>query len=129
MNTYADKALRCVTCGAAFVFTAGEQQFHAAKGFTNEPRRCPACRQARRSRREAATAGAAPQPEGKPAPAAPSQAEEARSDTAAATDGPARRRFVGTCSACGGEAVLPFEPIGNRPVLCSACYDKIRALA
>jgi hypothetical protein len=48
MTTYADKALRCVACSADFVFSAKEQEFHAAKGFTNEPRRCLACRQARR---------------------------------------------------------------------------------
>ena len=34
--------------GATFTFTAGEQEFHASKGFTNEPKRCPTCRRARR---------------------------------------------------------------------------------
>ena len=39
-----DKTLTCCECGNEFVFTASEQEFYAEKGFTNEPRRCPACR-------------------------------------------------------------------------------------
>ena len=46
-----DKTLVCKDCGAEFVFTAGEQQFYAEKGFTNEPHRCPACRKARKQQR------------------------------------------------------------------------------
>ena len=46
-----DKTLVCKDCGAEFVFTAGEQQFYAEKGFTNEPQRCPACRKARKEQR------------------------------------------------------------------------------
>src|SRR5205814_7975447 len=47
--SYADKTLTCRDCGSEFVFTAGEQEFYAQKGFTNEPTRCPACRQARKA--------------------------------------------------------------------------------
>ena len=36
---------------ADFVFTEGEQQFYAEKGFTNEPQRCPECRKARKAQR------------------------------------------------------------------------------
>lgn len=32
------------------MFTAGEQEFYAAKGLMNEPARCPDCRAARRAR-------------------------------------------------------------------------------
>jgi CxxC-x17-CxxC domain-containing protein len=45
---YTDKTMTCVECGAAFEFTAGEQEFHASRGFTTEPRRCPDCRRARK---------------------------------------------------------------------------------
>ena len=45
----ADKTLTCADCGSNFVFTAGEQEFYASRGFTNEPKRCPTCRQTRRS--------------------------------------------------------------------------------
>ena len=47
----ADKTLTCKDCGAEFVFTEGEQQFYAEKGFTNEPQRCPECRKARKAQR------------------------------------------------------------------------------
>ena len=46
---YEDKTLVCKDCGAEFVFTAGEQQFYAEKGFQNEPQRCKACRDARKA--------------------------------------------------------------------------------
>ena len=48
---YEDKTLVCKDCGAEFVFTAGEQEFYAEKGFQNEPTRCKACRQARKASR------------------------------------------------------------------------------
>ena len=41
---FADKELKCSSCGAEFVFTAGEQQFFHSKGYTNEPKRCRICR-------------------------------------------------------------------------------------
>ena len=43
---FEDKTLKCKECGAEFVFTAGEQEFYAEKGFQNEPQRCKACRDA-----------------------------------------------------------------------------------
>lgn len=46
-----DKSLRCSDCGATFTFTSGEQEFFQTKGFTNEPKRCPACRQAKKLER------------------------------------------------------------------------------
>ena len=39
---YTDKTLVCKDCGNEFVFTAGEQEFYAEKGFQNEPTRCNA---------------------------------------------------------------------------------------
>ena len=46
---YEDKTLKCKDCGADFVFTAGEQEFYAQNGFTNEPKRCKACVTLRRT--------------------------------------------------------------------------------
>lgn len=46
-----DKTLVCKDCGTKFVFTVGEQQFYAEKGFTNEPQRCLACRKAKKEQR------------------------------------------------------------------------------
>ena len=57
---YEDKKLVCKECGQEFIFTAGEQEFYAERGFANEPQRCKACRDARkqsqRSEREMFTA-------------------------------------------------------------------------
>jgi len=44
-----DRTLTCKECGAEFIFTAGEQEFYAEKGFLNEPQRCKACRDTRKS--------------------------------------------------------------------------------
>ena len=46
--SYTDKTLVCVDCGNEFTFTAGEQEFYAEKGFTNEPKRCPDCRKTKK---------------------------------------------------------------------------------
>ena len=44
-----DKTLTCKDCGAEFVFTVGEQEFYKEKGFDNEPKRCLACRRAKKA--------------------------------------------------------------------------------
>jgi CxxC-x17-CxxC domain-containing protein len=41
---YQDKTLVCKDCGEEFIFTVGEQEFYAERGFQNEPQRCKACR-------------------------------------------------------------------------------------
>lgn len=46
---FEDKTLVCKDCGEEFVFTAGEQEFYAERGFTNEPKRCKNCRNARKT--------------------------------------------------------------------------------
>ena len=46
---FQDKTLKCKDCGNDFVFTAGEQEFYASKGFENEPQRCKDCRAARKN--------------------------------------------------------------------------------
>lgn len=84
---YEDKTLVCKDCGEDFVFTAGEQEFYAEKGFVNEPQRCKECRT---SRKNAAR--------------------------------PQREMHEAVCDECGGIAKVPFEPNGDRPVYCSACF-------
>lgn len=44
MPFYRDMELICRSCGEKFIFTAGEQEFYADKGFLHEPTRCPRCR-------------------------------------------------------------------------------------
>ncbi len=50
---YTDKTIQCVDCGVNFTFSAQEQEFFAQKGYTNEPKRCPPCRQVRKTERGA----------------------------------------------------------------------------
>ncbi len=98
--SYTDKTLSCRDCGQSFVFTAGEQEFHAEKGFTNTPGRCPACRSARK-----ASGGFGGGSRG--------------------TGGP-REMHTATCSACGKECQVPFVPSGEKPVYCSDCFQSQR---
>ena len=46
---FEDKTLVCKECGKEFVFTAGEQEFYAERGFQNEPKHCKECRDARKA--------------------------------------------------------------------------------
>lgn len=104
---YADRNLTCVDCNASFVFTAGEQEFHAAKGFTNEPRRCPACRSARKnSRGEGGGGGRGPGGGG----------------GGFGAGGGARERYEVNCDECGTLTTVPFKPTGTKPVYCRDCY-------
>ncbi len=44
-----DKSIQCSDCGVTFTFSAEDQEFFKSKGYTNEPKRCPSCRQKRKS--------------------------------------------------------------------------------
>src|SRR5207253_2183900 len=103
---YTDKSLTCRDCGVAFTFTAGEQEFYASKGFTNEPSRCPECRGARNRDRGAYGGGGGGYGGG----------YERRE----------RQMFPAICSECGRDAQVPFQPRGDRPVYCSECFSAQR---
>ncbi len=47
--SFKEKLLHCSDCQNNFTFTVDEQEFHASRGFPNEPGRCPPCRQARKT--------------------------------------------------------------------------------
>lgn len=97
---YVDKTLECVECGASFTFTAAEQEFFDNKGFTNEPKRCPSCRQARKEQRRGSQGG---------------------------YGGYQRREmYSAVCASCGKDCEVPFEPREGRPVYCSDCYAKAK---
>ncbi len=94
---FSDKSLQCSDCGATFTFTVAEQEFYAARGYTNDPKRCPSCREARKSERDGGSSYR-----------------------------PRRQMFPAICAQCGKETQVPFEPRGDRPVYCSDCYTKLR---
>jgi CxxC-x17-CxxC domain-containing protein len=54
---FTDKTFHCLDCGVEFIFTAGEQEFYAKKGFQNEPKRCPDCRANKKREKKAPRAG------------------------------------------------------------------------
>ncbi|MDQ6932420.1 MAG: zinc-ribbon domain containing protein [Candidatus Eremiobacteraeota bacterium] len=102
---YTDEKLTCTDCGAEFVFSAGEQEFFATKGFQNKPNRCPDCRSARKASRSSGGARAG----------------------GASASGAAREMYTVTCSECGQQAEVPFQPRGDKPVYCRDCFQKSRA--
>ena len=90
---FQDKVLKCIDCGADFIFTAGEQLFFHDKQFKNEPKRCKACKSKRAAR-----------------PAGSGMSRE-RVETST------------MCSACGKETTVPFKPTQGRPVFCKECFQ------
>ena len=96
---FEDKTLQCSDCGASFTFSADEQEFFQSKGYTNEPKRCPACRESRKAERYG------------------SGSYDSRAQ---------RQMFPAVCAECGKETEVPFEPREGRPVYCSDCYRKTR---
>lgn len=49
---YQDKIMQCAACGEGFIWTAGEQEFFASKGFVSPPKSCRGNRQARKAQRD-----------------------------------------------------------------------------
>jgi len=49
--SFQDKSIQCSDCGATFTHSVEDQEFYQSKGYTNEPKRCPDCRQKRKSER------------------------------------------------------------------------------
>ena len=49
--SFQGRPIQCSACATTFTFSVEEQELFASKGFTNEPKRCPSCRQARKSGR------------------------------------------------------------------------------
>ncbi len=52
--SFQDKSIQCSDCGTRFIFSIRDQEFFRVKGFRQEPRRCPDCRQ-KHNRGERAT--------------------------------------------------------------------------
>src|SRR4030043_124518 len=47
--SFQDKSIQCSDCGTTFTFSAGEQEQFASRGYTNESKCCPSCRQTRKA--------------------------------------------------------------------------------
>ena len=112
--SFQDKTLTCKDCGQEFIWTAGEQEFYASRGLQNPPGRCPTDRAARR----AGGGGGARSAGG-----------GYGAGGGGGGFGGAREFFTATCSNCGGEARVPFQPRGDKPVYCSNCFEQVRPSA
>jgi CxxC-x17-CxxC domain-containing protein len=102
--SFQDKSIQCSDCGATFTFSAGEQEQFASRGYTNEPKRCPSCRQARKAQQYG------------------NNGNRYGNDSYRSR----RQMFPVKCSECGKDTEVPFEPRNDRPVYCSDCYNKVR---
>ncbi len=100
--TFKDKTLECSDCGNTFTFSAEEQEQFQSRGYTNEPKRCPECRQTRKAARY-------------------SNGGNSYNYTSE------RQMYPAVCADCGKETTVPFEPRQGRPVYCSDCFRKTRA--
>jgi CxxC-x17-CxxC domain-containing protein len=105
--SFQDKTLECSDCGDTFTFSTEEQELFQSRGYTNEPKRCPECRQARKSARYGNGGN--------------SYGNGSYGYT------PGRQMYPAVCADCGKETTVPFEPRQGRPVYCSDCYRKVRA--
>ncbi len=95
--SYEEKTLSCVECGNAFAFTVEDQEYHAQKGFTSEPKRCTSCRATRRQGQGYGSSGGGYA---------------------------SREMYPAVCAQCGKDTQVPFQPRGDRPVYCSDCYNR-----
>ena len=95
--SFEDKSIQCSDCGTTFTFSADEQELFASRGYTNEPKRCPSCRQARKAERYGSSGYSS-----------------------------RRQMFPAVCAQCGKDTEVPFQPREGRPVYCSECYNTVR---
>lgn len=95
---FQDKKLVCKQCSQEFIFTAGEQEFYAQRGFTHEPKRCKSCRPLKRI----------------------SQSGYNKNYL--------RQLFDAVCAKCGKETQIPFKPMEGRLVYCRICYQSMKKL-
>jgi len=103
--SFQDKTLECSDCSKTFTFSAEEQEQFQSRGYTNEPKRCPECRQARKSERNR---------------------NSGSSYGNSSYGAPRRQLFPAVCADCGKSTEVPFEPSQGRPVYCSDCFRKVK---
>ncbi|MFC1977690.1 CxxC-x17-CxxC domain-containing protein [Chloroflexota bacterium] len=104
--SFQDKTLECFDCSNTYTFSVEEQEQFQSRGYANDPKRCPECRQARKAR----------------------QLRNSNNGYGNDNHGyaPRRQMFPTVCSECGKATEVPFEPREGRPVYCSDCYRKVR---
>ena len=102
--SFQDKSIQCYDCGTTFTFSTAEQEQYISHGYSNNPKRCPSCRQERKARQNV------------------NSLDSYSNDSY----GPVRKMFPAVCSECGKATRVPFQPREDRPVYCSDCYSNVR---
>ncbi|MCC6627907.1 MAG: zinc-ribbon domain containing protein [Chloroflexi bacterium] len=110
--SFTDQTLTCRDCGQEFVWTAGEQAFYQTRGLTNQPRRCPSCRQARKGTTGGGSYGGS---------------SLGGFSSGGGYERAPRQMYPATCDNCGKQTEVPFQPTSGKPVYCSDCFRERRA--
>jgi len=126
-----DRSLTCRDCGQEFVFTLGEQEFYQQRGFS-EPQRCPTCRQARKTQRNGGASSGGGYASGGYASGGgggggySSGGGGGYGNESGFSSAP-RQLYPATCSECGQQTEVPFNPSPGKPVYCRECFSSRRA--
>jgi len=124
---YEDKTITCADCGQEFTFTASEQAFYAEKGFSDAPKRCKSCRQARKAQRNAPSYGGDDSYSSGGYSGGGGSYDRGYSSGGyggggGGYDRAPRQMYDAVCADCGKTAQVPFQPTGSRPVYCNDCF-------
>lgn len=123
-----DRTLTCRDCGNEFTFTAGEQDFYTSRGFS-DPQRCPGCRQQRKAQRggdsggDSYSSGGGGYSSGGDSYGGGGGYNRGGGGGNYGGDGGQRTLYPATCSECGKDTEVPFNPSPGKPVYCRECFQ------
>ncbi len=110
---YEDKTISCADCGEDFIHSAEDQARYAERGFTNEPKRCRACRDKRKAEGGGGGGGG--------------RGFGGGGGGRGYGGGSSQREFhEAVCAECGATTTVPFKPTQGRPVYCRDCFRSKR---
>lgn len=130
-----ERTLTCRDCGQEFVFTTGEQEFYQQRGFS-DPQRCPTCRQSRKAQRNQSggggyssgggsgysSGGGGGYSSGGGGGYGNDSYSSGGNDRGGFSSAP-RQLYPATCSECGQQTEVPFNPTPGKPVFCRDCFQ------
>jgi len=120
-----DRTLTCRDCGQEFTFTAGEQDFYTQRGFS-DPQRCPNCRAQRKAQRNSggdSYGGGGYSSGGYGNDGGYSSGGYRGGNGGGGYSSGPRQLYAATCSECGRETEVPFNPTPGKPVYCRDCFQ------